>query len=209
MPSTDSVPKNTNWYLKEYQLADLCSTWRHINSHQGSSLTRATCHCSKLIHGFVKVVTSTFSPFATQNQAEVWPRFQRHWSFCIEIKLLNESKYSMPWVRCAFGNVCIFVLMHLWYSIVEQRSFAVLAVCVTSKRLQLMASSIAHKLTQYRQYNLLLENNTFLGLQRKIYLFYDCSRLEHCVRGSSSGCKRWITFDSKLEKRNFQPIYTT
>ena len=88
------------------------------------------------------------------------------------------------------GNVCIFVLMHLWYSIVEQRSFAVLAVCVTSKLLQLMASSIAHKLTQYRQYNLLLENNTFLGLQRKIYFFNDCSRLEHCVRGSSSGCKR-------------------
>ena len=69
------------------------------------------------------------------------------------------------------GNVCIFVLMHLWYSIVEQRSFAVLAVCVTGKLLQLMASSIAHKLTQYRQYNLFLENNTFLGLQRKIYLF--------------------------------------
>ena len=98
--------------------------------------------------------------------------------------------------------------MHLWYSIVEQRSFAVLAVCVTSKLLQLMASSIAHKLTQYRQYNLLLENNTFLGLQRKIYLFIylfnDCSRLEHYVRGSSSGCKRWITFDSKLKKDRFK-----
>ena len=74
----------------------------------------------------------------------------------------------MPWVRCAFGNVCIFVLMHLWYSIVEQRSFAVLAVCVTGKLLQLMASSIAHKLTQYRQYNLFLENNTFLGLQKNL-----------------------------------------
>ena len=44
MPSTDPVPQNTNQYLKEYQLADLFSTWRHINSHQGSSLTRATCH---------------------------------------------------------------------------------------------------------------------------------------------------------------------
>ena len=44
VPSTDPVPPNTNQYLKEYQLADLFSTWRHINSHQGSSLTRATCH---------------------------------------------------------------------------------------------------------------------------------------------------------------------
>ena len=43
VPSTDPVPPNTNQYLKEYQLADLLSTWRHINSHQGSSLTRATC----------------------------------------------------------------------------------------------------------------------------------------------------------------------
>ena len=40
---------STNQYLKEYQLADLCSsTWRHINAHQGSSLTRATCNFSIL-----------------------------------------------------------------------------------------------------------------------------------------------------------------
>ena len=44
MPPTDLVPPNTNRDLKEYQLADIFSTWRHINSHQGSSLTRATCH---------------------------------------------------------------------------------------------------------------------------------------------------------------------
>ena len=29
------------------------------------------------------------------------------WSFCFEQKVLNESKYSMPWVHCAFGNVSI------------------------------------------------------------------------------------------------------
>ena len=48
-----------------------------------------------------------FSPFAKENQAEVWPRFQSLliWSFCFELKVLNESKYSVPWVRCAFGNV--------------------------------------------------------------------------------------------------------
>ena len=27
------------------------------------------------------------------------------WSFCFEIKVLNESKYLMPGIRCAFGNV--------------------------------------------------------------------------------------------------------
>ena len=51
MPCTDSVPPNTNRYLKEYQLAYLFSTWQHINSHQGSSFTRATCHfCIHKIH---------------------------------------------------------------------------------------------------------------------------------------------------------------
>ena len=48
VPSTDSVSPNTKQYLKEYQLAHLFSTWQHIDSHQGSSLTRATCHFSVL-----------------------------------------------------------------------------------------------------------------------------------------------------------------
>ena len=43
-PSTDPVPPNTNRYLREYHLANLFLTWRHFNSHHGSSLTRATCH---------------------------------------------------------------------------------------------------------------------------------------------------------------------
>ena len=55
---TDPVPPSNNQYrplptknnqlristATEYHLADLFSTWSHINSHQGSSLTRATCH---------------------------------------------------------------------------------------------------------------------------------------------------------------------
>ena len=46
-----------------------------------------------------------FSPIAKQNQAEVWPRFQSLLkSFCSELMVLNESTYSMPCVRCAFGN---------------------------------------------------------------------------------------------------------
>ena len=61
----------------------------------------------KLLHGFAKVPTWVcqsysiyISPFDKSNQYEVWPRFQ---SF--EQKALNESKYSMPLVDCACGNV--------------------------------------------------------------------------------------------------------
>ena len=32
------------------------------------------------------------------------------WSFCFELKVLNESKYWMPWVRCGCGNVLFFSL---------------------------------------------------------------------------------------------------
>ena len=57
----------------------------------------------KLLRGFVPCICSMyFSPFAKQRQAEVLPRSQ---SFCFELKVLNESKYSMPWAPCAFGNV--------------------------------------------------------------------------------------------------------
>ena len=43
-PSTDPVPPTGIWENINHQLADLFSTYCHINSHQGSSLTRATCH---------------------------------------------------------------------------------------------------------------------------------------------------------------------
>ena len=36
--------------------------------------------------------------------------FKAHWSFCSDLKVLIESKYSMPWVRCAFGNVLWSIL---------------------------------------------------------------------------------------------------
>ena len=35
--------------------------------------------------------------------------------FCSELKVLNESKYSMPGVRCAFGNVFYIGYMYFWY----------------------------------------------------------------------------------------------
>ena len=35
------------------------------------------------------------------------------WSFCFELKVLNEWKYSMPWVCCAFCNVFIMWVQRL------------------------------------------------------------------------------------------------
>ena len=70
-----------------------------------------------MLHGFVKAVawicqccSMYFYPFAKQNQAEVWPRFQillkpLFWIRGVWIR--GEWKYSMPWVRCAFCNVFI------------------------------------------------------------------------------------------------------
>ena len=46
-----------------------------------------------------------YLPFAKQNEAEVWLRFQILWSFCFELKVSNESQYSMPLALCTFGNV--------------------------------------------------------------------------------------------------------
>ena len=55
---------------------------------------------SKLLYAFTKVVTCRcrscsmfFSPFAKQNQAEVWPTFEAH-------------QDSGPGARFVFGNVC-------------------------------------------------------------------------------------------------------
>ena len=68
---------------------------------------------SKLLHGFVKVVTwicqscsMYFSPFAKQNQPKFLPRFQSLLKLLLRTKGFYESKNSMPWVHCAFGNVC-------------------------------------------------------------------------------------------------------
>ena len=36
-----------------------------------------------------------------------WWWWKSCWSFCFELKLLNESKHSIPWVCCVFGNVFI------------------------------------------------------------------------------------------------------
>ena len=60
------------------------------------------------------------------------------WSFCFELKALNESKFSMHWVHCAFGNTLIhkdqswdqffrLLLKHF----MRQNLFKVLDTCIS------------------------------------------------------------------------------
>ena len=65
-----------------------------------------------LQHGFVKLATSIcqscsifFSPFVNKPKLKFDEYFKACWSFCFEREVLNESQYSMPWVRGALGNV--------------------------------------------------------------------------------------------------------
>ena len=78
--------------------------WIHATSSWVSKSSKAvsfdpirTCH----------TCYTNFSPFTKQDQNEVWPRFS-----LIALKEFNKVlKDSMPWVRCAFGNVFPFTRM--------------------------------------------------------------------------------------------------
>ena len=88
---------------------------------------------SKLIYGFVKVVkwncqsfSMYFPPLAKQNQAEVWPRFYSLLKPLPWTKSFEKLKYSIPWVRFAFGNVymnsftfCILQVLGRWRWLVK------------------------------------------------------------------------------------------
>ena len=57
---------------------------------------------SKLLNEYVKVETWI--------SLSCYMDFKACWSICFELKLLNESKFSMPWVLCAFGNVSRLIM---------------------------------------------------------------------------------------------------
>ena len=85
----------------------------------------------KSLHGFIKVLTwislSSYIWFVKlvtfykvllcitrhlPKKTEVSPWFQCF----IELKVLNESKYWMPWVRCTFGNFLSCKSLHyIWW----------------------------------------------------------------------------------------------
>ena len=59
----------------------------------------------RLLLGFVKVVLCISRPLPNKTKMKFDQDFKVCWSFCFELKVSNEKKYSMPWVRCAFGIV--------------------------------------------------------------------------------------------------------
>ena len=72
---------------------------------------------SKLIHGFVKDVLCISCPLPNKTKLKFDQDFKACRSFFFELKVLNELKFSMPWVRCAFANVlnwglCSFLLLY-------------------------------------------------------------------------------------------------
>ena len=46
-----------------------------------------------------------FSPFAKKNKQKFDQDFKACWSFCFELKVLNESKFSMPWPLCLWQYI--------------------------------------------------------------------------------------------------------
>ena len=88
-----------NWYL---DLSDLLHGFVKIDTW--SSLS---CYMDllELLRGFVKVVCIFQSLFAKQTKLKLDQDFKVCWSFYFGLEVLNESKYAMPWVRCAFWNV--------------------------------------------------------------------------------------------------------
>ena len=53
----------------------------------------------KLLHIFVKVVLCFSRSLPIKTKLKFAQDFKACWSFCFEIMLLDESDYSMPWVR--------------------------------------------------------------------------------------------------------------
>ena len=55
-------------------------------------------------------------------------------SFCfVKLKVLNESKFPMPWVRCAFGNVSFCRTIFFWFHALINTSVALasLGICLS------------------------------------------------------------------------------
>ena len=59
----------------------------------------------KLFLGFVRGVLGISCPLPNKTKVKFDQHFKAGLSFYFELTVLSESKYSMFWVRCAFGNV--------------------------------------------------------------------------------------------------------
>ena len=112
-----------NWYMDFSQLllgfvkfdAGICQNWYSYFSKLLFWICQS-CYMDllKLLHGFVKVVLYISSPLPSKSKLKFNQDLKACWSFCVELKVLNEWKYSMPWACCAFCNVFIMWVQRLW-----------------------------------------------------------------------------------------------
>ena len=108
---------------------------------------------SKLVFVFVKVgtwicqvVPCISRPLPNKTKVKFDQEFKACWSFCsdLKVKMLIESKCSMPWVCCAFGNVliCRFFLAnyHIIWLPIPTTSFPCISLKIPTFSLLLRAS---------------------------------------------------------------------
>ena len=86
----------------------------------------------KYSHGFVKVVLCISRPLPNKTKLKFDQDLKACWSFCFELNVLNDSRYSIPWINCAFGNVYTSVILRrnfkihsgaIWYTYNLKRHF--------------------------------------------------------------------------------------
>ena len=119
-----------------------------------------------------------FLHFGKQNEAKVWPRFQRMLKRWFEPKVLYESKYLMPWVRCAFGNVSFNPCLKVFWG-----------NTILCELLQKSSLNICG-MKRYRKYELLTHLFPQVSFVTKVFLLAMLSK--------------WL-IDFRPMKSNFQP----
>ena len=88
--------KDSEWVRKSEKTKS-----KHLRICQWCARTKSS---NKLQHrNFCQSCFIYFSPNKTRLKFD--HDFKACWSFCFKLNLLNESNYSMPWVRCTFGNI--------------------------------------------------------------------------------------------------------
>ena len=101
-PETKQKPCCWSWFLLDPSsiIALPCPSMSHT-----LALLNFVQIVGWLLYGFVKIATCISHPLQKKTNLKFDQGF-KSWSFCFELKLLSETKYSMPWTCCAFGNVC-------------------------------------------------------------------------------------------------------
>ena len=98
-------------------------------------LPASTCRppLLKLLHEFVKVVLCLSRPLPNNPKLKVDRDFKVCWIFCFGLKVLNKSIYSMPWVRCAFGNVFFLSIISILLSSILEHNPCIFLVALDSR----------------------------------------------------------------------------